>query len=65
MRDTASDLLECFHLEFDDIRVMQRAKGTIISGSTVTALIPSIPKFAPSGLDFFTKRGSAATLLFS
>ncbi|KAJ7093630.1 hypothetical protein C8R43DRAFT_1141840 [Mycena crocata] len=58
LREDAADLLRRFDLDFDEIRLMQRATGAIISGSAVTSLFPTPVTFLPDDVDFFAGSGT-------
>ncbi|KAJ7116237.1 hypothetical protein C8R43DRAFT_960908 [Mycena crocata] len=63
LREDAADLLRRFELDFDEIRLMLRATGAIISGSTVTSLFPTPVHFLPDDVDFFTASGGGYKLV--
>ncbi|KAJ7671029.1 hypothetical protein B0H17DRAFT_1209176 [Mycena rosella] len=52
----ATRILSLFDLRFCDIRIMQSATGTVISGSVISALVMSGAPFVPGDLDFFTAK---------
>ncbi|KAJ6494901.1 hypothetical protein C8R47DRAFT_1213561 [Mycena vitilis] len=51
LRASAERLLRHFQLQHDEVRLMQTATGTVIGGSTITALVAPHRPFTPGDLD--------------
>lgn len=57
LQAAATDILVKFDLRFSEVRLMLAATGSLISGSTVAALVGPPPAFSPTDLDVYTPRG--------
>ncbi|KAJ7648262.1 hypothetical protein DFH06DRAFT_1135703 [Mycena polygramma] len=56
LQEAAVSILSTFDLRFGEVRLMQTAMGSVISGSTIPHLMNAGNKFMPNDLDFYTPR---------
>ncbi|KAJ7934091.1 hypothetical protein B0H13DRAFT_1951710 [Mycena leptocephala] len=59
LQTAAASMLRRFRLRFSEVRLMQTALGSLITGSGMISLIHAGPHFDPNDLDFVTRRGDS------
>ncbi|KAJ6486492.1 hypothetical protein C8R47DRAFT_1216597 [Mycena vitilis] len=61
LQHKAAQILVRFRLKFSEVRLMQTATGTAISGSAVTSMVH--PTFDPGDLDFIAPKGQGCRVV--